>query len=66
MRAWKRGELLTFRPLEAFDLSGAPPAEIRAHHLVADLLAADDAAAEWRQIGRRRETGRFNFDRTLC
>jgi len=67
MRPRLEGCLTVFRPAEPFALCDLRNPAIRAAHLVVDLLASPDPAAEWLAVldGSCRPRLRFNYERTL-
>ncbi|MCX5795872.1 MAG: U32 family peptidase [Elusimicrobia bacterium] len=56
--------LWTFRPVEPFDWRGLRDPDIRAKHLVMDLVGCESPAAEW-ESSPRKDGSRFNYDRAL-
>jgi hypothetical protein len=64
----REGPLLAFRPAQPFDICAIRNPSVHVAHLVADLAAASDPAAEWQKLlGNRAPTGfRFNYARLLA
>jgi hypothetical protein len=60
------GGLTCFRPHNAFSLRDCHNPQIRARHLVVDLVGAPDPVAEWQRLGTRQaDAFHFNYDRAL-
>jgi hypothetical protein len=59
--------LTVFRPVDPFDLRGVMNEQIRARHLVVDLMGSDDPLGDWLNVPLEDdETFRWNYDRTLA
>lgn len=66
LRPRREGALTMFRPVEPYSLMGLRDDAVRIAHVVADLVAAPDPAAEWQTLGQAGPAPcRFNFTRSL-
>jgi hypothetical protein len=59
--------LAVYRPEEPFSIRHLSNPDIRVAHLVADLVAATDPVAEWRELNRLGKSAfGFNYNRSLA